>query len=172
MSLLFNMLSRLVIAFLPRSKCVLISWLQSLSTLILESKKIISNLNLRGSNNSNEIFPFSNQQRFSSLIGVDVSVQKNSTPFFFSKIRNITKGTFIVLKTLILFKNPGQLISNFTVASYCIKSPVLPWTCPCPTVNSPCHAYLPDSHPKLPPLRESIRGFSLTLKNTVCVCAS
>ena len=29
MSLLFNMLSRLVIAFLPRSKCVLISWLQS-----------------------------------------------------------------------------------------------------------------------------------------------
>ena len=40
MSLLFNMLSRLVIAFLPRSKCLLISWLQSLSTVILESKKI------------------------------------------------------------------------------------------------------------------------------------
>ena len=34
MSLLFNMLSRLVITFLPRSKCLLISWLQSLSTLI------------------------------------------------------------------------------------------------------------------------------------------
>ena len=32
MPLLFNMLSRLVIAFLPRSKCLLISWLQSLST--------------------------------------------------------------------------------------------------------------------------------------------
>ena len=41
-SLLFNMLSRLVIAFLPRSKCLLISWLQSLSTVILESKKIKS----------------------------------------------------------------------------------------------------------------------------------
>ena len=40
MSLLFNMLSRLVIAFLPRSKCLLISWLQSPSTVILESKKI------------------------------------------------------------------------------------------------------------------------------------
>ena len=39
-SLLFNMLSRLVIAFLPRSKCLLISWLQSLSTVILEPKKI------------------------------------------------------------------------------------------------------------------------------------
>jgi len=40
MSLLFNMLSRLVIAFLPRSKDLLISWLQSPSTLILEHKKI------------------------------------------------------------------------------------------------------------------------------------
>ena len=42
MSLLFNMLSRLVIAFLPRSKCLLILWLQSLSAVILESKKIKS----------------------------------------------------------------------------------------------------------------------------------
>ena len=39
MSLLFNMLSRLVIAFLPRSKCLLISWLQSPSAVILEAKK-------------------------------------------------------------------------------------------------------------------------------------
>ena len=42
MSLLLNMLSRLVIAFLPRSKCLLISWLQSPSAVILESKKIKS----------------------------------------------------------------------------------------------------------------------------------
>ena len=40
MSLLFNMLSRFVIAFLLRSKHLLISWLQSLSTVILEPKKI------------------------------------------------------------------------------------------------------------------------------------
>ena len=39
MSLLFNMLSRLVITFLPRSKCLLISWLQSSSAVILELKK-------------------------------------------------------------------------------------------------------------------------------------
>ena len=39
MSLLFNVLSRLVIAFLPRSKCLLISWLQSPSAEILEPKK-------------------------------------------------------------------------------------------------------------------------------------
>ena len=41
-SLLFNMLSRLVIAFLPRSKCPLISWLQSPSVVILEHRKIKS----------------------------------------------------------------------------------------------------------------------------------
>ena len=39
-SLLFNRLSRLVITFLPRSKCLLISWLQSPSAVILEPKKI------------------------------------------------------------------------------------------------------------------------------------
>ena len=42
MSLLFNMLSRLVIGFLPRSKHLLISWLQSLSSVILEPRKIKS----------------------------------------------------------------------------------------------------------------------------------
>ena len=42
MSLLFNMLSKLVITFLPRSKRLLISWLQSPSAVILESKKIKS----------------------------------------------------------------------------------------------------------------------------------
>ena len=42
MSLLFNVLSSLVIAFLPRSKCLLISWLQSPSAVILEPKKINS----------------------------------------------------------------------------------------------------------------------------------
>jgi len=41
MSLLFNMLSRFVVAFLPRSKRLLISWLQSLSAVILEPKKIV-----------------------------------------------------------------------------------------------------------------------------------
>ena len=41
MSLFFNMLSRLVIAFLPRSKSLLISWLESPSAVILEPKKIV-----------------------------------------------------------------------------------------------------------------------------------
>ena len=42
MSLLFNLLTRLIIAFLPRSKHLLISWLQSSSAVILEPKKIKS----------------------------------------------------------------------------------------------------------------------------------
>ena len=42
MSLLLNMLSRLVITFLPKSKCLLISWLQSPSAVILEPPKIKS----------------------------------------------------------------------------------------------------------------------------------
>ena len=44
MSLLFNMLSRLVIAFLPRSKHLLISWLQSSSSVVLDPKKISPSL--------------------------------------------------------------------------------------------------------------------------------
>ena len=42
MSVLFNMLSRLLITFLPRSKCLLISWLQSPSAVILEPRRIKS----------------------------------------------------------------------------------------------------------------------------------
>ena len=41
MSMLLSMLSRLVIVFLPRSKCLFISWLQSPSTVILEPPKIV-----------------------------------------------------------------------------------------------------------------------------------
>ena len=41
-SLLFNMLSRLVIAFLPRSKCLLLSWLQSPSAVVLEPPQKIN----------------------------------------------------------------------------------------------------------------------------------
>ena len=52
MSLLFNMLSRLAIPFLPRSKHLLISWLRSPSTVILETKEINSVL-LLGEGNGN-----------------------------------------------------------------------------------------------------------------------
>ena len=62
MSLLFNMLSRLVITFLPRSKHLLISWLQSPSTVILEPQKIksatVSPSNHPALNPSNLYSPF------------------------------------------------------------------------------------------------------------------
>ena len=54
MSLLFNMLSRLVITFLPRNKCLLISWLQSPSAVIWEPKKIVCQ-----SFSASESFPMS-----------------------------------------------------------------------------------------------------------------
>ena len=44
MSLLFNTLSRFVITFFPRNKCLFISWLQSTSAVILEPKKIKSDI--------------------------------------------------------------------------------------------------------------------------------
>ena len=47
MSLLFNMLFRLVITFLPRSKCLLISWLQSLCAVIWEPPKIMCHVNMK-----------------------------------------------------------------------------------------------------------------------------
>ena len=46
MSLLFNMLSRLLITFLPRNKCLLISWLQSPSAVILSSVQLLSRVGL------------------------------------------------------------------------------------------------------------------------------
>ena len=59
MSLLSNMLSRLVIAFLPRSKRLLISWLQSPSAVILEPQKIKSERN--ANQNYSEVSPHSGQ---------------------------------------------------------------------------------------------------------------
>ena len=58
MFLLFNMLSRLVIVFLPKNKCLLISWLQSPSAVILESQKTksdtVSTVSPSNSGNMNE----------------------------------------------------------------------------------------------------------------------
>ena len=55
MSLLFNMLSRLVIAFLPRSKSLLISWLQSPSAVILELRRVPNSADMTGKGTSGPI---------------------------------------------------------------------------------------------------------------------
>ena len=57
MSLLFNMLSRLVISFLPRSKRLLISWLQSPSAVILEPPKIKSDTASTNTRDISSIIP-------------------------------------------------------------------------------------------------------------------
>ena len=60
MSLLFNTQSRFVIAFLPRSKCLLISWLYSPSTVILEPKKIKSvTISIASPSMCHEVMPWS-----------------------------------------------------------------------------------------------------------------
>ena len=55
MSLLFNMLSRLVITLLPKSKRLLISWLQSPSAVILEPKKIVCHVSIVSPSISHEV---------------------------------------------------------------------------------------------------------------------
>ena len=57
MSLLFNMLSRLVIAYLPRSKCLLISWLQSPSAVILELRRVQNSADITGKETCGPITP-------------------------------------------------------------------------------------------------------------------
>ena len=64
MSLLLNMLSRLVITFLPRSKRLLISWLQSPSAVILEPRKI------KSATVSPSIWPSSKVFHYVSLLGL------------------------------------------------------------------------------------------------------
>ena len=64
MSLLYNILSRFIIVFLPRSKYLLISWLQSPSIVILEPKKIKS---ATVSISSPSILPWSNGTRYHDL---------------------------------------------------------------------------------------------------------
>ena len=72
MSLLFNMLSRFVIAFLPGSKRLLISWVQSPSAVILEPKKITFIIlhKIDYHNNLHKRTPFSTEEYVNNLSSV------------------------------------------------------------------------------------------------------
>ena len=74
MSLPFNILSRLVIAFLPRNKCLLISWLQSPSAVILEPRKIKS---ATVSTVSPVYLPWSDETRYHDISFLNVEFQAN-----------------------------------------------------------------------------------------------
>ena len=69
----FNMLSRLVIAFLPRSKPLLISWLQSSSAVILEPKKIKSEKSESGWN-SYTLEIWQDERRVIKVVGTDAMI--------------------------------------------------------------------------------------------------
>ena len=118
MSLLFNMLSRLVIAFLPRSKCPLISWLQSLSAMILEPKKPIrprfSSLRLQlqwrwttaPTSLSLGMCPWNEGQRFPSVVqmGTKAEILPGKFP----------QGSFFSLYFLFLVKNESLFLTLLT----------------------------------------------------------
>ena len=78
MSLFFNMLSRLVITFLPRSKSLLISWLQSPSAMILEPRKIVSHC----FHCFPMYLPWSNGTGFHDLSFLNVELKANSFTLF------------------------------------------------------------------------------------------
>ena len=100
MSLLFNMLSRLVITFLSRSKCLLISWLQSPFAVILEPKKIKSVTvsivspsvchEVMGPDAMTFFWMLSFKPAFSLSSFIFIKRLFNSSFFFFSAIRHFT----------------------------------------------------------------------------------
>ena len=89
MSLLFHMLSRLVITFLPRSKRLLISWLQSLSAVILEPRKVKSDtVSTVSSSISHEVIEL-------DAISLEIKYQKilENNPYIFKCSVTFTKNT-------------------------------------------------------------------------------
>jgi len=98
MSLLFNMLSRLVIDFLPRIKCLLISWLQSPSAVILEPPKIKS-----------VTFPIVSPSIYHEVMGPDVMI------FIFWMLNSaFSLSSFTFIKRLFSYSS----LSAIRVASF------------------------------------------------------
>ena len=102
-SLLFNMLFRFVITFLPRSKCLLISWLQSPSAVILEPQNIKSLFPLFPHGGSNNIIL--EIQMHPTAPGIN----QNSTDFLTSYMthKNLLMPYSHALSTLPFNMNPG-----------------------------------------------------------------
>ena len=87
MSLLCNMLSRFIIAFLPRNKCVLISWLQSPSVVILETKKI----------KSSTFSPYICHEVMGPDAMILVCLMLNFKPAFYSPLSPSSRGSLVPL---------------------------------------------------------------------------
>ena len=106
-SLLFNMLSRLVIAFLPRSKRLLISWLQSPSAVILEPNKINS---LTVSIVSPSICPWSDGTGCHDLSFLNVELYANFFTLLFTFINRLFSSSLLSAIRLVSFAYVRLLI--------------------------------------------------------------
>ena len=96
MSLLFNMLSRLVITFLPRSKHLLISWLQSPSAVILEPPKIKS-----VTFNCVPIYlPWSNETRCHDLSFLNIKFEANFFTLLFTFKRLFSSSSLSAIRVV------------------------------------------------------------------------
>ena len=157
MDMLFNMLSRLVIAFLPRSKRLLISWLQSSSAVVLEPKKIkcvtvsiVSPLichERMGLDTTIFIFwmfSFKPAVSFSSF----TFIKRLSTYSSLSAIRVVSSASLRLLIFLLLILIPAYASSSLTLHMMCSAHKlnkqgdnIQPWYTPFPIWNQsvvPC----------------------------------
>ena len=131
MSLLFNMLSSLVIAFPPRSKCLLISWLQSPSAVILEPEKIKSDT-VSTASPSIHLFPMKwwNQMPWSSFSDYWALSQLFHSPLSLSSRGFLVPITFchkggVICISEVIDISPGNLNSSLCFIQPSISHDVL-----------------------------------------------
>ena len=111
MSLLFNMLSRLLITFLPRNKHLLISWLQSPSTVILEPKKIKSVIVSTVSQPSRFSLNATSSVKPSPNTTIQMDPHPQDSPFMlFLSFRGFTATLVLLLINLFRFLLPEVFI--------------------------------------------------------------
>ena len=123
MSLLFNMLSRLVITFLPRSKCLLISWLQSPSAVIFEVHPKIKSLTV------SIFFPSICHEVMGPDALILVFWMLSFKPTFHSPLSLSSRGSLVLLSLMVLSvyyhmvdrqrEKPLQMIFLLKKKSYC-----------------------------------------------------
>ena len=116
MSLLLNMLSRLVITFLPRSKCLLISWLQSSSAVILEAPKITDSVSTVSPSVSHEVMGPDAMIFVFWMLSLSIHTGKTialTRRTFFGKVMSLL---FTVLSRLVIAFLPRSKCLNFTAA--------------------------------------------------------
>ena len=133
MSLFFNMLSRFIITFLPRSKNLLISWLQSLSTVVLEPKKIKS-----------VAFPIFSLPICHQVMGPDAIHDLCFLKFSFKPAFSLSSFTFIKVK------DSSSLLSSIRmVSSAYLRLPIFLPAILIPAARSPaCQAPLSMGFPR------------------------